>query len=85
MTQGFTKQLAVAAFILASGVRLLRCELVEPLAGRVGFYFDATQGQVENLTDTYYSGEPISGLAFYRALGDLRLKVNRILNSGGAR
>jgi hypothetical protein len=85
MSETTVKSLPAAAYLVAKGAKLIRCEpLGEP--GRVSFIFDDPQSIVAATAASFFTGESVAARDFYRALQDVRWAVNRALNSkGGAR
>jgi hypothetical protein len=78
------KSLPAAAFVLAKGAKLLRCE--SGGSDRVEFIFDDPQSSIESTAREFFSGESAPARDFYRALQDVRFAVNRTLSrKGGAR
>jgi hypothetical protein len=69
--------LQVCAFLVASGAVLDRCELTRP--NRCEFFFGDEDGYIAKLADTYFEGAKCSAIDYYRALLDLRTRINRTL------
>jgi hypothetical protein len=79
------KSLPAAAFLLAKGHKLFRYELNS--YGRVDFIFDDPHSNIIVTARDFFTGESLPARDYYRTLQDVRMGVNRTLNtkSGGAR
>ena len=67
-----------AAYALAKGAKLLRCEPDQP--GRVSFVFEDPQSNVSATAREFFTGSEVSARDYYRALQDIRLSTNRALS-----
>jgi hypothetical protein len=83
MSETTVKSLPAAAYAVAKGARLLRCELSQP--GRVDFIFEDPQSNLIATARDFFTGANVSARDYYRALQDVRHAVNNVLGKGGAR
>jgi hypothetical protein len=84
MPEARVKSLPAAAYAIAKGAKLLRCEPSQP--GRVDFILEDPLSTVSTTARDFFTGGEVSARDCYRALQDVRLSVNRILDGkGGAR
>jgi hypothetical protein len=81
MPEARIKSLPAAAYAIAKGATLLRCEPSQP--GRVDFILDDPHSDVTTTAREFFTGGAISARDYYRALQDARFAVNR--STGGAR
>ena len=86
MSEAKVTSLPAAAFCLAKGAKLLRCEPGQP--GRVDFIFEDPESNVFQTSRDFFSGACVSARDYYRAVMDVRFAANRALpgsGKGGAR
>lgn len=77
-----TTSLPGAAFAMARGAKLLRCELKAGDHRECRFVLDDPRGIVGTDIADYYAGDEMPASAFYSSLVELRRMVNRTLNGG---
>lgn len=84
MPEARIKSLPAAAYAIAKGAKLLRCEPSQP--GRVDFILEDPLYNVATTARDFFTGAEVSARDYYRALQDVRLAVNRFFgDKGGAR